>query len=622
MRINILSEDTSNKIAAGEVVERPFSVVKELVENSIDAGAKTINIEIENGGRTLIKVLDDGYGIDKDDIEKAFMPHATSKISKLQDIYSINTLGFRGEALPSIASVSKTTLKSRTKENEFGREISISGGSVDYIKDCGTNIGTHIEVRDLFYNVPAREKFLKSTAKEASSISDIVNRLALAHSEISFRLINNGKRVITTYATDNLIDTIRAIYGKKICDNVISFERHTDLVSVHGYVGNAEISRGSRNNQSIFINKRYIKNKLITAAVENAVKSFMMINKFPFFIIFLDIFPEFVDVNVHPTKSEVKFQNERDIFKIIFDTVHEGIRNSLKESFKVEALKEEEDKLFDIKEDVITKNEIKHDDKIDGYIKKDSFPVPVQIPIDLKRPIENYDNSTKENKDRSFDDFREKDIIKETSQEKETYDIITNKKAKFPELRVIGQFNNTYILAESFEELYIIDQHAAHEKILFEKYREDIKNKGVSSQILITPSVVELLPEDFIYYDENKEVFKNAGFVIEYFGDNTVAIKEVPLFLGKPLVKDLFLEIIDNLKNMGSGETSEVKYRSIATAACKSAVKAYHELTHDEMKTLIQDLRFAEDPFNCPHGRPTIVRLTVTDFEKKFKRIQ
>ncbi|MCR3761270.1 DNA mismatch repair endonuclease MutL [Clostridium felsineum] len=620
MRINILSEDTSNKIAAGEVVERPFSVVKELVENSIDAGAKTINIEIENGGRTLIKVLDDGYGIDKDDIEKAFMPHATSKISKIQDIYSISTLGFRGEALPSIASVSKTTLKSRTKENEFGREISISGGSIDYVKDCGTNIGTNIEVRDLFYNVPAREKFLKSTAKEASSISDIINRLALAHTDVSFRLVNNGKRVVTTYSTDNLLDTIRAIYGKKICDNVISFERHTDLVSVHGYVGNAEISRGSRNNQSIFINKRYIKNKLITAAVENAVKSFMMINKFPFFVIFLDIFPEFVDVNVHPTKSEVKFQNERDIFKIIFDTVHEGIKNSLKESFKVEELEKEEDKLSDLKEEVKVNNykeELIQRDNFNNEIPK----VQVQIPIDLKSSIKSKSIDEIAIENTNFKSV-EKDIIKENSQEKESYDIITSKMPKFPELRIIGQFNNTYILAESFDQLYIIDQHAAHEKILFERYREEIKTKGVVSQILITPSVVELIPEDFLYYDENKEVFKSAGFIIDYFGDNTVAIKEVPLFLGKPLVKDLFLEIIDNLKNMGSGETADVKYRSIATAACKSAVKAYHELTHDEMKSLVRDLRFAEDPFNCPHGRPTIIKLTVNDFEKKFKRIQ
>lgn len=608
MRINVLSEDTSNKIAAGEVVERPASVVKELLENSIDAGAKTINIEIENGGRTLIKILDDGSGIHKDDIEKAFMPHATSKISKIQDIYSINTLGFRGEALPSIAAVSKTILKSRTKGNEFGREISISGGNIDYIKDCGTNIGTNIEVRDLFYNVPARAKFLKSPAKEAASISDIVNRLALAHNEVSFRLTNNGKKSVTTYSSENLIDTIRSIYGKKICDNVISFERHTDLASVHGYVGNAEISRGSRNNQSIFINRRYIKNKLITAAVENAVKSFMMINKFPFFVIFLDMFPEFVDVNVHPTKSEVKFQNEREIFKIVFDTVHEGIKNSVKDSFQVEALNEEENKLDKIKDNLNAKTNV------------EKQKISVQIPIDLQNHKNKYDHSTYI-PDKKIENISGKDIIREVSPNNENYDII-KKTPKFPYIRLIGQFNNTYILGESSDELYIIDQHAAHEKILFEKYRKQIKNNDVVSQILITPAVVELIPEDFIYYDENKEVFEKAGFTIEIFGENTVAIKEVPLFLGKPRVKDLFLEILDNLKNMGKGETVDVKYRSIATAACKAAVKAYHELTMEEMKALMDDLRFADDPFNCPHGRPTIVKLTVTDFEKKFKRIQ
>lgn len=610
-RINLLSEETSNKIAAGEVIERPASVVKELVENSIDAGAKTISIEVENGGETLIRIVDDGSGIYPDDIEKAFMPHATSKISKIEDIYAISTLGFRGEALASIASVSNTILRSRTNESEFGREMSVSGGSINYVKDCGSSIGTTIEVKNLFYNVPARAKFLKSPQKEMATISDIVNRLALSHNDISFRLINSGKKTITTYSTDKLIDTIREIYGKKVTDNVIYFERHSDLVSVHGYVGNAEISRGSRNNQSIFINNRYIKNRLITIAVENAVKSFTMINKFPFFVIFLDIFPEFVDVNVHPTKSEIKFRNEREIFKIIFDTVHEALRENLKDSFNIDAVVREENAISELKNDV--KDEVKL----------------VQLPIDLKSSIkeeirEPKVNYTSNRVEASYNNTENKTlhfhepVIENINEEKE----VVEKVPKFEKLRVIGQFDNTYILAEGVKTFYIIDQHAAHEKVLFEKYRNEIKNKAVVSQILIAPVVIELVPSDYVYYEENETIFKNAGFKSESFGDNTIIIKEVPMFLGKPHVKDMFLSILDNLKNMGSGETIEVKYMKIATLACKAAVKAYNELSTAEMNKLIDDLRYLDDPFNCPHGRPTIIKYTVTDFEKRFKRIQ
>lgn len=616
-RINLLSEDTSNKIAAGEVIERPASVVKELVENSIDAGAKTISIEVENGGETLIRIVDDGGGIYSDDIEKAFMPHATSKISKIEDIYAINTLGFRGEALPSIASVSNTILKSKTSKSEFGRGISISGGNINYIKDCGCSIGTTIEVKNLFYNVPARAKFLKSPQKEMAAISDIVNRLALSHNNISFKLINGGKRTITTYSTDKLIDTVREIYGKKIVDNVVYFERHSDLVSVHGYVGNAEISRGSRNNQSIFINNRYIKNKLITTAIENAVKSFTMINKFPFFVIFLDIFPEFVDVNVHPTKSEIKFRNEREIFKIIFDTVHEALRENIKDSFQIDAVVKEENAINDLKSDVI----------------EESSRL-VQLPIDLtssknekiqestvnyiSKNVESPHYKT-ENKQVPSSNFVKENTIEEKAAIKKT---VLEKTPKFEKLRIIGQFDNTYILAEGIKSFYIIDQHAAHEKVLFEKYRNEIKSRTVVSQILITPTVIELIPSDYVYYVENKNIFENAGFKSEGFGDNTIIIKEVPMFLGKPYVKDMFLSILDNLKNMGSGETIEVKYMKIATLACKAAVKAYNELTTAEMEKLVDDLRYLEDPFNCPHGRPTIIKYTVTDFEKRFKRIQ
>lgn len=644
-RINILDIETSNKIAAGEVVERPSSVVKELIENSIDSGAKNIIVEIEDGGQKSIKVLDDGYGIHPEDIEKAFMPHATSKINSINDIYSINTMGFRGEALASIAAVSNTVLKSRTEEYDYGKEISINGGVLDYIKDAGCNVGTNIEIKDLFFNVPARKKFLKSSSREAAYISDILNRLALANPHISFKLFNNGKKVLNTYGTGKLTDAIRAVYGKSISDNIIAFEKHSDISSIHGFIGNAEISRGSRNNQSIFVNKRYIKSKLITAAVENAFKSFLTVNKYPFFVVFLDIFPEFIDVNVHPTKSEIKFRDDREIFKLTFDAVHEALRNSLRNSFDIP---------FD--------DEIREKDEELNYIKKEISTI--QLPIDLNTfnesnyKVENYGNNknyecnlennslSNEKNDLKELSYNVADNIKESevSKQNTSLDINSNEElseqsnlkenigtgeeskeekiAKFPALTIIGQFQSTYILAEASDNLYLIDQHAAHEKILFEKYKKSIQENKVMSQVLITPAVIELTPEDYDYYLENSDIFKKSGFNIEVFGENTISIREVPLILGKPDIKNLFMDMLDNLKNMGSGQTWEIKYNSIAKLACKSAVKANDSLSSIEMKTLTEDLRFIEDPFTCPHGRPTIMKFTLNELEKRFKRIQ
>ena len=368
-RINILDEHTSNKIAAGEVVERPSSVVKELMENSIDAESKNITIEIEEGGVSLIRIIDDGHGIHREDIKKAFLPHATSKIKDVDDIYSIMTLGFRGEALASIASISKVSLKSKMEDDDFGSEIVIEGGDILSINDIGTNKGTVIEVRDLFYNVPARKKFLKTISREGALIGDIVNRIALSHPEVSIKFYNNGKKVLHTYGTGNLIDVIRTIYGKNISDNLIYFESKEDAISLYGYIGKEEISRGSRNNQSIFVNGRYIKNKTIVAAVENAFKSFATVNKFPFFVLFIELYPEFVDVNIHPTKAEIKFKEDRGIFKKVFDSVHKAFKNEIFEEFYIPEeeteAKEKSKTIEEIKFSIsdISKEEIETDSK-------------------------------------------------------------------------------------------------------------------------------------------------------------------------------------------------------------------------------------------------------------------
>lgn len=597
-KINILSSQTADKIAAGEVVERPSSVVKELIENSLDAGARNITIEISEGGEKYIKVADDGCGILKEDIEKAFLPHATSKISSIEDIYSLNTMGFRGEALASIASVSNVILKSKTKDCTCGEEISISGSSINYIKDTGCNTGTIIEVKDLFYNVPARLKFLKSVQSESTNINSITEKLAIANPDVCFKYINNGKNIVTTYGNGNCTDVLRCVYSKNITENITQFEKHEDKASVYGYIGNAEISRGSRNSQSIFVNKRYIKNKLITAAVENAFKSFLTINKFPFFVVFIDIYPEYIDVNVHPQKAEIKFRDEREIFKLVFDAVHSALRDQYITSF-----------------DESSPQNIIAESNNDTYARS-TEKKPIQLPVDLKTEKDFKENI-------STDDYSMKESVNNTNSTNSTIGIDNDKKVpKFPECNIIGQFNKTYILAESHDELYIIDQHAAHEKILFEMYMNSISSGKVVSQILLTPVVFEMSSEDYNCFTENSTVFESAGFTFDIFGDKTISVREVPLFLGKPDLKSLLFDMIDNLKNMGNGETSEVKYDRIAKLACRSAVKANDTLTKDEMKSLIDQLRYINDPFTCPHGRPTIIKFSLNELEKKFKRIQ
>ncbi|ELC8430512.1 DNA mismatch repair endonuclease MutL [Clostridium perfringens] len=671
-RINILNADTANKIAAGEVVERPSSVVKELVENSLDAGAKNITIEIQNGGESLIKIIDDGSGVHPEDVEKAFNPHATSKIKDTYDIFSINTLGFRGEALPSIASIARVDFKSKVSDFDMGKELIISGGEKESLTDCSMNRGTQIEVRDLFFNVPARKKFLKTTARESALINDLVNRISLANPDVSFKLFNNNKKILNTYGNGKLIDVIRTIYGKSTAENLIYFEEHMDTASVYGFIGNDTLARASRNNQSLFVNKRYVKNRSLTVAVENAFRSFNVTGKFPFFVLFIDTYPELIDVNIHPTKSEIKFKDERFIFKVVFDAVHSAMREYVKDTF---TLPEEEEKKFEaLKEEVIQESldkEISTLEKLKENInykvsedrKKEEIysynpskdyeaKTEVNIPVDFLSK-ENQDESSKFNNSLENNEFKEVSAKREISYDpilikneirdkvsENTYDSLESsdykcnkneygnsleetiyKEAKFPKLKVIGQFNKTYILAEYDSTLYLIDQHAAHEKILFEKYSSDIAKKKVEIQPLMIPLVVTLPTEDYLYYDENKEIFEKAGFKISDFGDNSIRIEEVPYFLDKLNPTELITSMINNLKKMGTGETVEVKYNKIASMSCRAAVKANDVLSILEMENLIEDLRYINDPFHCPHGRPTIIKFTSYELDKKFKRI-
>ena len=697
-RINILSEDTANKIAAGEVVERPSSVVKELVENAIDANCTNIVIEIEEGGTSLIRIIDDGDGIYKDDIVKAFLPHATSKINQSDDIYNIHTLGFRGEALPSIASVAKVNLKSKQENEEFGYEISIEGGKSSSVTECGVNKGTIIEVHDLFFNVPARKKFLKSVSKEGSLINDIITRLALANPKISFKLYSNHKKILHTFGNGDLKDVIRTIYGKSITDNILYYEDTSDLITVYGYVGKEEIARGSRNNQSIFVNKRYIKNKSLGIAVEQAFKSFSTVSKFPFFILFIEVYPEYVDVNIHPTKAEVKFNDERMIFKKIFGSVHTALKNEVFETFAIKEeaeniktatvpsfeeitfkIKEEEEKVKYVNSQAKAMMEQGKDLKVDNYsineynatstyisnlnydtnspdkssnddeINNNVIDIPVDlklterdtsINIENKNSIglinnlnsenitENMNETTLSNKcsdvsKTSFDESITRPVnnLQDTNMQSLKENNNLKPTAKFPPITIIGQYNKTYILGEHDGTMYMIDQHAAHEKILFEKYLKEIEEGTIIIQPLMVPSIIDLSIDDYSYFEENKDIFRNAGFLLEEFGGNSLSLKEVPYFLGKLNPKKLFLDILDNLKNLGNGKTTEVKHNTIASKACKAAIKGNDRLEINEMVKLVEDLRYIDDPFHCPHGRPVIIKFTSTDIDKKFRRI-
>lgn len=631
-RINLLSENTANKIAAGEVVERASSVVKELVENSLDAESKNICIEIEESGNKLIRISDDGSGIHPEDISKAFLPHGTSKISQLEDIYGIQSFGFRGEALPSIAAVSKVRLRSRQEEFDCGKEIAIEGGKLIHEIDLGCNLGTEIEVRDLFFNTPARQKFLKSVQREKSLINDLMLKLALGNYKTSMTLINDGKQVFKTFGEDELDKNLRILYGKEVYENVIPIENHSDILSVYGYIGNESISRGSRNRQSIFVNKRLIKSSLITAAVENAFKSFIMVNKFPFFVVYIDIFPEFIDPNVHPTKNEVKFLEDRILFKTVFDGVHTALKEALRKNFVIpEEIEEvepfrrapERDYAAEISQlslheySPITKVK-ENSDAIPSYMMQSIEAFPNNKPdttsiTNVSASTDNYENpSVKEISEGNIDEVRNW---------APSVNAYGEEKGKFPKLKLVGQCFNSYIIGEYMNELYLIDQHAAHEKILFEKYRKNIGNLSVVSQILAVPAIIPLTFDEYALFKDNEQVFLNMGFMVEDFGDNDVLVREVPLFLGNPQINKLFHEILNNIRAMGSGSTIEVKYDKIASLACKAAVKANDKLSDIEILGLLDELRYIDEPFTCPHGRPTIIKYTIKDIEKVFKRI-
>ncbi len=670
--IHILDNNLINKIAAGEVVERPSSVVKELVENSIDAGATKVTIEISGGGVDFIKITDNGKGIPKEQVKTAFERHATSKINDFDDLLDILTLGFRGEALSSICSVSQMEIITRTENESAGVKMKLSAGEIISGSETGSPVGTDIIVKNLFYNTPARRKFLKKASVESGYINDVIARIALGHPNIAFKYINNKSAVIQTLGSGDIKTCAFSVYGKEISSKTIyvSYERNGYRIS--GLIGMPEISRANRTYENFFINGRFIKSKIVSDAAEDAYKGKLMAGRFPVFILNMTVPSNTVDINVHPTKLEARFSDEDFIYEFVYDTVYEGLKKEiLIPGVKVKAKAMEKNILsggsdFDNPTETLLETEdrttngkdVKNERAYDKILfPKDRLEIAEKLKSELliieDKSSENsnnkenfeYNNINENDKNNLIDYTRvnmsgviavgECDINTEISQKPdEIYDITENinlngvyeaKEEKrerfFDNYRIAGQIFKTYWIVEQGECIYMIDQHAAHERLIYEEFTEKFKNNSVLSQRLIQPVAVNLNERETAVLNENKKLIEDFGFEIEEFGKNTYAVRSVPYIFKNPENAAFFKDIIDMLCERTIESVYDTKADAIATMACKAAVKGNNKLDYSEARALIEKIVSLENPFNCPHGRPTIVKMTKYDVEKFFKRV-
>lgn len=680
--IVLLDEHTINKIAAGEVVDRPASIVKELVENSIDAGATSITVEIKNGGIQYIKVSDNGKGFASDDVEIAFERHATSKIRKEEDLLKITSMGFRGEALASIAAISKVDLVTMNQEEKVGTHARVEAGEVISIEPCPSTVGTKIEIRDVFYNVPARFKFLKKDYTEAGYIEDVITRAALSHPEISFKYSSNGKVVLQTSANDDLKSTIYDIFGKEIYQNVIPIQEQIGEIDIIGMIGLPSISRSTRTHQFTFLNNRYIKDKTINSAIDRACEQKYAINKHPFVVFNMSMNPSHIDVNVHPAKLEVKFDDETKVFQAIYTALRGTIEknnretspftqakmgnerevitqisNDLKNNGMLgnysnatskkfdfdlvsKSMEKEEGKVYSA--DELTEKTQEIDDKIDNkqdhpYLLANDQIEGRSTPLSEEKEnkyttdsVENVENLVL-NEDTTTTSSVENGIVLDKTNTKEAFKFDNVKPQVYDETDVIpeeqikpytyiGQVFNTYIIIQIGEKMYIIDQHAAHERLLYEQIKEAYYAKDRESQLLLIPLLIELSEKEKTIVDENREMFEKAGFILEDFGKNTLKIAGVPNIGYEIEYKSMFKDMIDDLLGASKTEQKEKEFRFIATLACKAAVKGKMKLDRQEQITLIDQMIKLENPFTCPHGRPTAYEISKYEIERKFLR--
>ena len=622
-QIHVLDENTINQIAAGEVIERPASVVKELTENAIDAMATAITIEIKEGGISLIRITDNGAGIPKEDIPTAFLRHATSKIQTAEDLLSIGSLGFRGEALSSIAAVSMVELITKIKASIMGCRYEITGGTPkNDIEDVGVPDGTTFIVRNLFFNTPARKKFLKSAMTEAGYISDIVERMALSHPEIAIRFINNGRHILNTSGNGNLKDVIYQIFGREITSNLLEVHFSAPNIQIEGFIGKPLISRGNRNFENYFINGRFIKSMIINKSIEEGYKNFMMQHKYPFTALQFQIEPELIDVNVHPSKMELRLRNADEIYPEIVKLIHETLEGK---NLIVEVKAEEEKIPAPLKREVTKTPEIFETKRRE----KEKEP-QIQTIQNTKLPENPKSTNSQEiQKEQQKPEIlvssppvlKEENAYRKPEQMTLFDDSFLSKEAR-TRTRIVGQVFETYWIVEYGEKMFIIDQHAAHEKVLFERTMKSLKAKENISQELNPPMILNLSLREGELVKKYHVEFARAGYEIEEFGGNDYAVHTVPYDLYKLAREDMLMEMIDTLADDGNIRGgSELIMERIASMSCKAAVKGNNRLSIREANTLIDELLTLDNPYHCPHGRPTIISMSKYELEKKFKRI-
>lgn len=637
-RIKKLHKSVSNKIAAGEVVERPASVVKELLENSIDAKASSIVIEIKEAGKSYIRITDNGVGINKEDLNLAFERHATSKIYSDEEIYDIKSLGFRGEALASIASVSNIEIITKTADDEHGTKAELMNGDVIRDNSIGCPAGTTIVVKDLFYNTPARHKFLKSNSAETNYISTIVNNIALSHPDISFRYIIDNKNIFTTQGNGDFYSSIYTIYGKEIAKNLIEVDNEDRDMNLKGFITNTNYTRGNRSLQTYFVNGRYVKSKVISKAIDSAYRTLLPQNRFSACFLYLEVPSNRVDVNIHPAKTEIRFRDERRVLEFLTDAIKEELLNSnlipninIKDEKKAKEknpIFQEAEKNDEISEQLslgIKNNTYSDEHKFNKIepIKKEKRVEVEEYNIKKEDNISGNNNSIKEVEssekiEKIFDEVFSSSSSKKISYPKNE-ESIYDEHHRLDDIRIIGQLFSTYIICEKEEEMFLIDQHAAHERILYEKFMNNYLNSEILSQILLEPIVIELNYIDKDVIMGNKNIFLKLGYKIEEFGYNTIILREVPILFGAPMAKKFFLEVADNL-NSRSKNSYEFKIHRLIQMSCKNAIKAADKLENIEIKKLIEDLKGLENSFTCPHGRPIIVSMSKSEIERKFLR--
>lgn len=614
--IAILNQETIDKIAAGEVVERPCSVVKELVENAIDAGSTAITVEIKEGGISFIRITDNGCGIERDQVAVAFYRHSTSKIRSAEDLLAVKSLGFRGEALSSISAVARVELITKTYDELTGTRYVIEGSKELSNEEIGAPDGTTFIVKDLFYNVPARRKFLKTAQTEGSYISDMVEKLALSHPDISFKFINNNQTKLHTSGNGNRKDIIYHIFGREISSSLLEVKHECEYFKVEGFIGKPVITRGNRNYENYFINGRYVKSNILSRAIEEAYKSFLMQHQYPFTVLYFTFFSE-LDVNVHPTKMELRFDNNNEIYVELCDTIYAILSHKeMIPEVPVDSTPAPKKIVHEYKEPIPEPFEKRRINEVRAAESRSVYGQSVTS------TVKNYSATEPAAKaPETSTAYEPAQVVTGTQQTLGDYDKVFLTESSKKQFSIIGQLFKTYWLIEFEDKLYIIDQHAAHEKVLYEKTMARLANKDFTSQRISPPIVMTLDARECEMLEKYRPQIEQFGYEVEHFGGKEYMISAIPDNLFNIDMKDLFIEMLDDFSNSTGRQTPDIITEKVASMSCKAAVKGNDKLTLPEINKLIDELLSLDNPYNCPHGRPTIISMSKYEIEKKFKRI-